>query len=218
MHLAVSTSDIETWLAVNTLYCTRHHARLTVAACASNRQQSLFDMRCEGCGGLDDQPPPALQTLHLLLSGFSDNPPEQDTEDCASEMMQQLEHLTDHATDQGSELLLWEEENLLVALDHIESIIPGIAHDVAALVDEDVSQPDSDPGEALLNEAAARDRQARSERGRRFLVFTGRCARCDGYMAYDPDKQFDEQDHDSYHCLACGWRTSPTYAFNRKHE
>ncbi len=213
MHLAVSSSDLETWLALNTTYCSRHHARLTAAACAKNREQSAFDLRCEGCGGLEKQVPPPHPALRLIPSVPSDIHPVQNVEGCPVEILEQRQ---DPDVDQADELLLWAAECLPDSLDHIESFIPGLTSEIIALVDEAEAQTDFAPDESLLDETACRDRRTRTVKSTRFLVFTGRCARCDGYMAYDPDRQFEERDHDTYHCLACGWRTSPTYEFNRK--
>lgn len=42
----------EEWLAENTGYCSRLHARITPEQCAANRDSQLI-FSCNGCGGLD---------------------------------------------------------------------------------------------------------------------------------------------------------------------
>lgn len=51
--------DYDSWLALNTGYCARHRVRLTAPECEAQRTASagaFSDLRCQGCGGLEDQP------------------------------------------------------------------------------------------------------------------------------------------------------------------
>ena len=55
----------DAWLAENTTLCTRHQARITLAACEANRTRTGDNFRCAGCGGLHDQQLPKASAVAI---------------------------------------------------------------------------------------------------------------------------------------------------------
>lgn len=46
---------------------------------------------------------------------------------------------------------------------------------------------------------------------RRYAVYNGKCKKCGGFVE-ETRESFDD---DVWHCLLCGWRTSPIYEQNK---
>lgn len=194
---ATSRTDndlIAAWQTANSAaWCRRLAATITHAACEENQRRSTHkygDMRCQGCGGLDNQVAPqpehpALAVVWDADKGASEQSMADDDGDLAEI----------GATDQCGCLLDDEElEDFLAEMFPIDD-----------LDDEDESERErtflDDPQEP---------------KGRPVPVYVGRCARCGtGYMSNDLETQFDVRDEDVYRCHSCGWRTSPRYENNR---
>jgi len=198
MHMS---ADANKWLELNTSYCRRLSAWISVKACEACRASSAPDIAralwkegvmpgagtfCEGCNGLHDQ----VQFSATILN-----------------------HSLQHAL-----------EELLDAdgLPEEETAGKYAGHD-ASVIDEDILDEELLellPEYKLLQqetEALPRTRRkpAISKRVRQFAVYTGSCRRCGGYMMRDIEEQFGERDEDAHRCFTCGWRTSPGYEFNR---
>jgi hypothetical protein len=209
MHLAVATTDmdIETWLATNTAYCLRYQARLSMAACGQNRGRSGGDCRCEGCGGLYDQPPPVLALRLVSPARYAnENEPDRailpvDVEDPQGEFPN-----ADQIEDESDTLALLADFEVELAEEQLGDLCPGLSGEIGELLAEDTAQMD----EEVLSE-----RREKKPRRRKVAVFMGRCHRCSGYMVNDRERQFGETDEELYRCFSCGWRISPIYAFNR---
>lgn len=65
-------------------------------------------------------------------------------------------------------------------------------------------------------EEEAPQRRPEHRRPRKVAVFMGRCPRCSGYMTEAPEQQFEVRDNEVYRCFSCGYRSSPSYQWNRK--
>jgi hypothetical protein len=211
MPLASATTavDIDQWLAGNTAYCARYQARLSSTACEQNRKYSREDLRCEGCGGLHDQPPlPALRLVYPARPEFHKEPEpaplpgETDTGDVCRDEFASL----DQAREEDEDLSLLDDLEIELSAAQLEALCPGLAAEIGELVSEEI--PSSE-------EQARADRRKRKPRRGKVAVFMGRCHRCGQYMVNDRERQFSEKDEGVYRCYTCGWRVSPVYVFNR---
>jgi DNA-directed RNA polymerase subunit M/transcription elongation factor TFIIS len=209
MPLAIATvaTDIETWLAANTVYCSRYQARLSPVACAQNRALRYDDCRCEGCGGLHDQPPP-LPALRLVAPTRHASEDEPDTAPLAStaEVLQYEVVCFDQVGEADETLALLADLGIELAEEQLEALCSELSEETGEPRTEDTLR---------LDKEALSDRRDRKSRRRKVAVFVGRCHRCGGYMVNDRERQFDETDEEIYRCFSCGWRISPVYAFNR---
>lgn len=202
MTLALSKAemeDAEQWLAANSVYCVRYQARLSMTACDRNRSLSAGDLRCEGCGGLHDQPPP-LPALRLVSDERGD------TESGAKEDRQsQAANDEPLPAEETEDLSFLDDLVIELSGEQLEEFCPGLPEELAGM----------SKGEApLLDEAQPPARLKREAPRRKVAVFLGRCLRCGGYMINDQERQFDERDEEVYRCFSCGWRISPVYVFN----
>lgn len=60
------------------------------------------------------------------------------------------------------------------------------------------------------------ERPPKQDKHRKVAVFMGRCPRCAGYMLNAPERQYSVRDEEVYRCFCCGFRTSPSYLWNRQ--
>lgn len=185
------------WLDANTILCRRLSARITEETCLKNRTISAGqygDHRCEGCGGLFDQPE---AVLHLVAS-IPDEEQEaafelEEDAPCRPDIYGAVEAL--NASSEVSDFLAYLPDD--------------IAQEVAAIFSDD-EKPDPD-------EDIRADRW-KPQPPRKVAVFVGRCPRCRNYMVNDREWQFGIYDEEIYRCFSCGYRTSPVYQFNRNHR
>ncbi len=211
MQLAAVTSDmdIEHWLAENTLFCFRYQARMSPDACKANRKHSGEDLRCENCGGLDDQGTKQVVRLHNLLRSENIHPLDQGgLEDPEDDEGTPDELLTVGVPeDQAEDLSCLEELEYELSDVQLEALCLGLSLEMKEILGDETLESEEWPRS---------DRQA-SRKGttRKVAVYTGRCHRCGGYMVNSPEAQFSIRDESVYRCFTCGWRTSPGYEFNR---
>jgi len=188
MHMALTTDE---WLMLNTGYCNRLSASVTVAVCEGNQKigrEKFGDLRCAGCGGLDDQ-----RLISPLKNGRSV------LELVCAERSDSHGAITD--THQPADA--HEVEQPATTLD--DNTITDLLADLFPEDDE----------EAATDQKFVELIDPPETRRRRVAVYTGRCCRCGGYMTNDLERHDGIKDHDVYRCFMCGWRTSPEYANNR---
>jgi hypothetical protein len=194
--------DYDTWLEANGgAYCFRHRCRMTANACQVQQQHSraeIGDMRCHGCGGLDNQPDTAPMWPRLQLVDLDNQ-----ERDPAPGIPEQTEPATGGGKFDFSSLALDLDPSAATALLEKD---PELSAALAALLVDD-DEPD---------EPVRTPRRASKEKPRRVAVYMGRCNRCQGYMINDLERYDGIKDDDVYRCCTCGWRTSPDYDFNRK--
>ena len=181
-----SVDAVAIWLAFNQAgYCQRMRATITAAACASNQKQSSLDCRCDGCGGLDNQPEKMLQPPPINLLWDADLQPDLDA---------------DKEEEQHNELTkckLYDEE------------LDELLEDYFSDEDDESLDDDNEDNQQIYLEDPP------EPQGRRVPVYVGRCPRCGGYMVNTSEKQFNKKDDHVYRCFNCGWRTSLEYENNR---
>lgn len=194
MHSAPSHISVEScnaWLETSgAAWCHRLNATITAAACLANMYMSerkSSDLRCAGCGGLDNQPEPGrsflppviveepeldenvndgFAALDEIIAGYFENPdPADDFDDVELEL------------DDEALLALFPE--LYEGDDDVEPETPRFTEHQAAMP--------------------------------RYAVYKGRCKKCGGYV----DNIREWHDDNVFRCLACGWRTGPEYESNR---
>lgn len=186
------------WLAANAAaYCQRMRATITHTACAENKRrsgQTYGDNRCRFCGGLDDQAGPVLG-----------HQPEKKPDTCFTKDVD------------GSPVADLADEALVKGVD----VEPPAR--IGAAVMDGVEM------EKLLSELFGEDENTEDEpETRRVIyledppekrssipVYTGRCAKCGGYMVNALERHDGIIDDDVYRCFSCGWRTSKAYEINR---
>ncbi len=224
--------DYDSWLSANTAYCQRHRCSLTIADCDKQKAESaghFSDLRCQGCGGLDNQPevtdhigtfgvvtPRRLQlvkqqSVEIILPVLTEKeelPPEtaaQISEQATAETCLDLECL--HNLD------CCESSFDLAAISALTGDNGELAKELQILfMGEDEEVETKEEIAALYKKTSNRARIIKL-----FAVYQGRCIRCGGYMDNTREEGTDEKwDDDVYRCLACGWRTSPAYAWNRE--
>lgn len=229
--------DYESWLSVHTGYCQRHRCRLTAADCDKQRlgsQGECGDLRCQGCGGLDNQPEtvdeigeygkarPLLQLVKPFIV-------EESGTSLPSLIREQSEQ--ESCLPGGDEELARELQRLFFENEDESAISNDDVNETADCLDEDDFEDEimrlfpelrefieeSEP--ELIDCGCEIDRErigSEAKHGKKYAVYMGRCKRCGGYMDNIREMQFVEKwDDDVYRCLACGWRTSPAYAWNR---
>ncbi len=178
------------WLNANHAgNCKRLSAAITTAACTSNQKKSFFDCRCNGCGGLENQPKKIQQQIDYTVIPDGHQPDQDD----------------DKEEDQRNELTkcsLYEEELDELLEDYFSDEDDENLDDESLDIDEDNQR-------IYLDDLP-------EPQGRRVPVFVGRCPRCNGYMVNIREHQFDKKDDHVYRCFNCGWRISPEYQNNRE--
>src|SRR6266702_6560426 len=155
MHMAL---PLDHWLDQNAHYCNRFHARITPAGCAFNRAIEA-DLRCCGCGGLEDQQREPERHEPVIIQG------EPEPDECMTRaLVGALQEVLD-----GEE----EEFPLDDALEELDEAANGeltsFHKELLALLDDDLEEP-------------VPERKPEKKGPRRFEVFMGRCPRCSGYM------------------------------------
>lgn len=228
MNIAVAaTYDYQEWLAVHSGYCRRLSAYITYGACQDNQRLSAKDrgdLRCFGCGGLDDQPEPL--PIRPVLTAIEGGLLVAANDRCAAALSPLTQLLIDALQEilDGDEVL---DDDLLSsrgddALDDISDLyrqgpleaaenMPLSALLLAKLHEYD----EDDRPETIKSTAGIRKRL---ERKNRVSVYMGRCQRCSGFMVHGVKEYHDGVvDDEVYRCFNCGWRTSPAYDYNRKH-
>lgn len=188
------------WQAANdAAYCERLRATITQNHCNQQRyytRAAWSDCRCNGCGGLFNQDEPkAVRTNRALLRSID-----------------KMIAISDQV-DTGKD----KQQNGLIFLDEIidelyTNPIPGDDFDDVELDLDDEQLLALFPELAEDDEADLPLFTERMTKAPRRSVFKGRCKRCGGYVE-DTRERFDD---DVFHCLQCGWRTSPEYERNRQ--
>jgi hypothetical protein len=194
------------WLETNgAVWCHRLNATITADACLSNMYMSerkSSDLRCAGCGGLDNQPGPGRSFLPPVMIE------EPESEESPAGILEEIHH--------GSAAI----NNLNDGFAALDEIIARHFENPAPADDFDDVEFDLDD-ETLLalfpelyegdDDAYYPSFTAYQTPMPRYAVYKGRCKRCGGYM-----NNFRERhDDNAFRCLACGWRTSPEYEQNR---
>lgn len=191
--ITVSHSDdnmIATWQATNgAAWCQRLSGTISHTTCDHQRSRSMDkygDLRCQGCGGLENQDKPQPERPVLAIVWNADHEPDELTVTDDGEISE---------VDQCSTLDDEEIEDLLAEMFTIDDLEYDDIKDV--------------PEPAYIEDPPEPTRRS-------VPVYVGRCTRCgDGYMSNILETQFDVRDEDVYRCLACGWRTSVQYENNR---
>ena len=219
--------DYQEWLAVHAGYCRRLAANITHAACQSNQCISSGmngDLRCSGCGGLDDQPAPeARRTTLTVIEGchHSPVPPMEELDPLSRAFTAALQEILDEDREQ------WLDDELVDGLrdDDLDGSEPQNTLENAGAAGLDPLT------QLLLSELQRDDKENNQEmetiwleiveqpqRKQRVQVYVGRCMRCEGYMVHAAKECHDGiVDDEIYRCFCCGWRVSPAYDYNRKH-
>lgn len=197
----LSAQTAATWLAANgAAWCHRLNATITTATCLTNMYVSEgknTDLRCAGCGGLDNQPGPERSFLPPVM-----------VEEIAAETTEVDETPAGIVEPVEAEDTLFDLES--------DDDLSGICGDTtnsfhqALLAELEDDFEDVEPEELELDDERPTYHQTR------VAVFMGRCPRCNGYMLQVPEYQGELKDVMVYRCYACGWRTSPTYEQNRQ--
>jgi hypothetical protein len=217
------------WLAVHTGYCKRHRSRLTVTECEKQQQYSQTkagDFRCAGCSGLNHQPEvidefgeygisrPQLKLvrpLEIVESTFSPD----NAEDEKEELSARIAEVSESEQDTDCQNVLQDGAGIrdLTVLTGLLGEDDELAKELKSLFEE---LDELDAVEIELPELLEPVHQT-PVKPRRYAVYKGKCKRCGGYMDNTREYLSNESwDEDVYRCLACGWRTSPAYAWNRE--
>ncbi len=210
--------DYEEWLAVNTAVCIRQSCRLTVVDCDRQQQKSgggWGDLRCQGCGGLDNQPERPL--LQLVRPAHVDSAPLIFDE---QEELEELDSVRIGEQAPGFEFNLDCLNNVGNAGDDLDldslNALVGDNGELARELQLLFMGEDEEVETRAEITALFKENKTRHEKSKLYSVYQGKCRRCGGYMDNTRENQFREKwDDDVYRCLACGWRTSPAYAWNR---
>lgn len=232
MQAATMDSSLyyDAWLAVNAAFCIRHRCRLTVVDCDRQRLNSQGirgDLRCQGCEGLNNQPEaidhigeygtvrPQLLSVSPVYKGM----PELSPAEIEDAELKSAARISEQAVP-GIGLDLDCLNNLgnvgdALDLDNLNALVGdngALARELQLLFMCDDEEVETQAEIAAL----FKETKDRREKSKRYAVYQGRCHRCGGYMDNTRENQFMEKwDDDVYRCLACGWRTSPAYAWNR---
>lgn len=188
------------WQAANgAAWCGRMAATITAAHCDQNRHKAYVDCRCNGCSGLDKQTPllpPKPPALALIL----------DADRTAARKPQTVLDIS--GTDDPAD-----------GLGDQDKIIDDFHENPASGDDFDDVEVDLEDEMllALFPELAEdpwpeepRFSEYQTEAPRR-AVYHGRCQKCGGWV----EDTRERHDDNVFHCLSCGWRTSPEYQRNR---
>lgn len=223
--------DYDSWLSANTGYCKRHRCRLTFDDCDRQKQNSqgeFSDLRCQGCRGLDNQPEAVdhigeygeiLPRLHIVRPVVDEKPLPINADKKELE-----EETVAGITEQATPEICLDLDclNELSAcgtsfdLDKLTALVfdnGELARELQILFMGEDEEVETQAEIAALFKKTSE----RAEKSKRYAVYQGRCTRCGGYMDNTRENQFMEKwDDDVHRCLACGWRTSPAYAWNRE--
>lgn len=230
--------DCEAWSHDHDVkWCHRMSAKITPEHCQHNRtySKSTFgDLRCEGCGGLDNQPvvksPGPVLTLITgganvdrqlseseFVQGYGDDYadgiwPDRLTRELVAALRSILEN-TDDVGDEGDD----ESAPEAKLLSDVENTENELASDLLALlVGANTDESGEDDVESEVH--GRRELLDPVERSRKVPVYVGRCIRCDGYMTHSFREAGDDGIDDAvYRCFNCGWRTSPKYYENSRY-
>lgn len=193
-----SFSPDDAWNSENPIKRTvsRLAATITHATCEENQRQSTHkygDLRCQGCGGLDNQRLAPLSgrersVLRLICNAEPEPEPE------AAQ------------TDAKAEAVVNAPERTTGAVLDDDTIDDFLA---------DMFPEDDEEDEASTEQRFVELADPPERRCRRVAVYVGRCRRCGGYMTNDLERHDGIKDDDIYRCFTCGWRTSPGYENNR---
>ena len=203
--------DAAAWLAVHTGYCIRHRARLTPASCQKNQSVSIAssgDLRCAGCGGLDNQPEPMKPTLTLIHGGLDQNEHGARGEvELPGPVTEQLPVELWGDTDQEEDATKLDLAELVgVALESLDPLIQQLLQ-ALHISASGAEAEDAEPEQIFVELPDLPERRIK------VAVFAGRCIRCDGAMLHAAREQHDDE---VYRCFNCGWHTSPGYEENRR--
>lgn len=218
--------DCDAWLAANAVYCQRHRCLLTVAECAGQRVNSQgehSDLRCQGCGGLHDQPDAidekgeygkaTQRHLKLVTSPASVDAtaePDPFTVALLSILNTKVEGLDVEfgpIKEEPEYADAWIDEDDLD--DEVMRLFPELQELYAECGSTPITAENENRGERI----GVKSTNCHGK----YAVYMGRCERCGGYMDNAREREFYEKwDDDVHRCLACGWRTSPAYAWNRE--
>ena len=223
--------DYALWLSANTAYCKRHRCRLTLDDCTRQRKKSqgeFSDLRCQGCGGLDNQPEAVdliggpgwvePRRLHIVKPTNAETLPvdsaekEEPQTQTAARISAEVEQETAFDLDCLNVLNSCENTFDFAAITALTGDNGELARELQYLfMEEDEEVETKEEIAALFTKT--RD----TAKPRRFAVYQGRCTRCGGYVENTREQGIDRRwDDDAHRCLACGWRTSPAYAWNRE--
>jgi hypothetical protein len=86
---------------------------------------------------------------------------------------------------------------------YVEPVDDDLEGELLSLLEDDF--------EELIPEPAIKQNKCKQ-----VAVFMGRCPICDGYMVNAPEQQYSVRDEEVYRCFCCGFRTSPSYEWNRR--
>ena len=188
------------WQSANdTEWCERLSATITHVTCKENQLISVGDLRCRGCGGLDNQEQlkqnrPAL-ALVWDADQMLDKPPVTDAASVQDAGLAVLDSLLDDLYSNPLDGDDFDDVELDLDDETLLKLFPELSND-------------EDEREIEQNYA---NFTAYQESVPRYPVYKGRCRQCGGYM----DNTRERHDDNVFRCLACGWRTSPEYERNR---
>jgi len=207
MNLALAENQpldpFAAWLSSNgAALCERMRATITHKQCEINKagsSQATGDCRCNGCGGLDNQPQPAEpkpRPLALIWNAEKTpstgrpstaiDPAQIDGLSALNEIIHRLYEDPEPEDDFDDVDLDLDDEELL-------ELFPELAGTKAEITEQF---------------QAFREYQTEAPR---YAVCKVRCVVCGGYM----NNTRERHDDNVFYCLACGWRTGPEYERNR---
>jgi hypothetical protein len=194
MHLATAHMPVDThrvWLETNgATRCRRLNATITTAACLANMyvsERKSTDLRCAGCGGLDNQPEPGRSFLPPVMVA------DPEADESLNDGFAALDEIIDRLYDKPEPGDDFNDVEVELDDEQLQALFPE-------LYDEDDEPEPEYP----------RFTEHQTEMPR-YAVYKGRCRKCGGYM--DSIREWHVEN--VFHCLACGWRTSPDYEQNR---
>lgn len=202
--VAVAAETLEQWIDQNTRFCERFQVYLSPDACLKKSSRTLLhgDSGCSGCDGLTNQPIP-LRLREAV--------PPQDCQDKLfpiSKPEEAVELAPDLSCDPAIDVL--NGISVDISKDQLEALCPGLSHELEWLFADDECA-------ALPDEPRPKRRKCLGAPKRNVAVFQGRCRKCGGYVINALERHDGIKDDEVYRCFNCGWRTSPSYAFNRAH-
>ena len=192
MHMALPSDN---WLEQNALFCNRFHARLAPGACVCNREGKAAQ-HCAGCNGLEDHQRELPRSEPVIF--FSEPDPEE-LDPLSRAFVAALQGILD--CDEWEVLI--EEPEYYPDANLAKVELNGFYHNLLSLLEDD-------------QEESEEPRPVPEKKGpRRFAVFMGRCTRCSGWMVNAPEFYDAIRDEAVYRCYSCGYRSSPSYKWNR---
>lgn len=188
----ISVEDCTTWLAVHgAAWCHRLSATITVATCEANRTASAArnsDCRCDGCGGLENQPLPGNSFLPPVVT-------EEQPVEVIGIPVPANRDIPEEPTNQDRDVA---SAGAVITLNSFH-------HELMSMLEDEIEEPEFDE----------RKPEPVQRKQRLVPVFKGRCRNCNGYMVATQERGEGISDDAVYRCFNCGWRTSPEYQQNR---